>query len=180
MSNQGIKNNDVNGTGAFSCEGVASGMHGVPDLASAGRHQATDQTKERIKWAKAVNKMVIECWTRSEPTKRKYMQRMKKIWDEIGVLPVTKQRLADQARQIRNIDIEIIDIEIEEIRWQLKRNNNKVKVQEKTRKYSNTTRISRVNRKSKGHKKSWFNKDIRICRSRKHTTLVHFQKMMKY
>ena len=26
---------------------------------------------------------------------------MKKIWDKIGVFPVTKQRLADQARQIR-------------------------------------------------------------------------------
>ena len=45
-------------------------MHGVPDLDSAGRHKATDQTKERMKW------------------------------DEIGVFSVTEQRLADQARQI--------------------------------------------------------------------------------
>ena len=28
------------------CEGVAAGMHEVPDPASAGRHQATDQTKK--------------------------------------------------------------------------------------------------------------------------------------
>ena len=34
MSNQGIKNNGVKGTG------------------TAGRHQATDQTKERMKWEK--------------------------------------------------------------------------------------------------------------------------------
>ena len=49
MLNQGIKNNSVNGTGTTSCEGFASGMHGVPDPASAGCHQATDQTKERMK-----------------------------------------------------------------------------------------------------------------------------------
>ena len=54
-----------------------------------------------MKWEKAVNKIVIECWIRSEPTKRKYRQRMKKIRDETGVFPVTEQRLADQARQIR-------------------------------------------------------------------------------
>ena len=55
-----------------------------------------------MKWEKAVTKMVIECWVRSESTKRKYRQRMKKIWDEIGVFPVTEQRLADQARADRN------------------------------------------------------------------------------
>ena len=54
-------------------------MHGVRDPASAGRHQATDQTKKRMKWEKAVNKIVTECWIRSEPTKRKYRQKMKKI-----------------------------------------------------------------------------------------------------
>ena len=98
MSNQRIKNNGVNGAGITSCGGIAPVMHGIPDPASAGRHQATDQTKGRMKWEKAVNKIVIECWIRSEPTKRKYRQRMKKIWDEIGVFPVTEQRLADQAR----------------------------------------------------------------------------------
>ena len=34
MSNQGIKNNDVNETGPTSCEDVAPGIHGVPDPAS--------------------------------------------------------------------------------------------------------------------------------------------------
>ena len=57
-------------------------MHGVLDPASADRHQATDQTKGRMKREKAVNKIVNECWIRSEPTKRKYRQRIKKIWDE--------------------------------------------------------------------------------------------------
>ena len=54
-----------------------------------------------MKWEKAVNKIVIECWIRSEPLKKKYRQRMKKIWDEIGVFAVTEQRLADQTSQIR-------------------------------------------------------------------------------
>ena len=61
MSNQGIENNGVNGTGTTSCEGVSRGMHGVPDPASASLHQATDQTKKRMKWEKAVNKIVTEC-----------------------------------------------------------------------------------------------------------------------
>ena len=39
---------------------------------------------------------------------------MKKIWDEIGVFPVTEQRLADQARQIR-VNKWLTDTEIEEI-----------------------------------------------------------------
>ena len=60
-------------------------MYGVLDPASTDWHQASDQTKERMKWEKAVNKIVIECWIRSKPTKRKHRQRMKKIWDEIGV-----------------------------------------------------------------------------------------------
>ena len=42
------------------------------DPASADRHQATDQTKGRMKWEKAVNKIVNGYWIRSEPTKRKY------------------------------------------------------------------------------------------------------------
>ena len=61
MPNQGIKNNGVNGTGTTSCEGVAPGIHGVPDSALADCHQATDQTKERMKWEKVVSKIVIEC-----------------------------------------------------------------------------------------------------------------------
>ena len=54
-------------------------MHEVPNSGSAIHHQATDQIKGRMKWTKAVSKIVIECWIRSEPTKRKYRQRMKKI-----------------------------------------------------------------------------------------------------
>ena len=33
-----------------SGKGVVPGTHGVPDMVSTGRHQATDRTNERIKW----------------------------------------------------------------------------------------------------------------------------------
>ena len=39
----------VSRTATTSCDGVTPGMDGVLDPASAGRHQATDQTKERMK-----------------------------------------------------------------------------------------------------------------------------------
>ena len=101
MSNERIKNNSFNGTRTTSCEGVSPSMHGIPDPASAGCNQATYQAKKRMKWEKAVKKIVTECWIRSQPKKRKCRQRMKKIWDEIGFFPVTEQILADQAKQIR-------------------------------------------------------------------------------
>ena len=76
-----------------------------------------------------MNKNVIQCWIRSEPIKRKYRQRMKEIWKEIEVFPVTEQRLADQARQIRTKNW-FTFIEIEEIRRKLERKNRKVEVEE--------------------------------------------------
>ena len=68
-----------------------------------------------------MNKNVIQCWIRSEPIKRKYRQRMKEIWKEIEVFPVT--------RQIRTKNW-FTFIEIEEIRRKLERKNRKVEVEE--------------------------------------------------
>ena len=114
MLNHRIEDNGVNETGTLQGESVATGRHGVPDPAPAGRHQATGRTNQRTKWEKEVNKIVIECRVKSEPSKRKYRQRMKKIWDEIGVFPVTEKKLADQARQNR-VNKWMTDTEIEEI-----------------------------------------------------------------
>ena len=50
----------------------------------------------------------------------------------------------------------------------------KWKFRRMARKKLNTTRISRVNRKSEGHKRSWLNKEMRMSSSRNHTTFVHF------
>ena len=54
---------------------------------------------------------------------------MKKTWDEIGVFPVTEQKLADQARQIRT-NKWLTDIGIEEIRRKVEQESSKVEVQE--------------------------------------------------
>lgn len=47
------------------------------------------------------NMIVIECWIRSGPTTRKYCQRMKEIWNKIGISKEIEQCLADQARMLR-------------------------------------------------------------------------------
>ena len=52
---------------------------------------------------------------------------MKKIWDEIGVFPVTNQKLADQVRQIWTKK-SLTDIEIREIRRKLKQKIAKWKI----------------------------------------------------
>ena len=54
---------------------------------------------------------------------------MKKIWDEIGVFPVAKQRLADPARQIR-VNTWLKEIKIEETRRKLEQQNSNVEVQD--------------------------------------------------
>ena len=113
MSNHENEENGVNGTGTHQGEGVAPGRQGVPDPAPAGRHHTTGRINQR-KWEKEVNKIVIECYIRSEPTKRGFRKRMKQIWDDIGVFDVTEQRLADQARQVR-LNKWLTDLEMEEI-----------------------------------------------------------------
>ena len=114
MLNHRVEDNGVNKTGTLQGESVVPGRHRVPDPAPAGRHQATGRTNQRMKWEKEVNKFVIECWIKSQPSKRKYRQRMKKMWDEIGLFPVTEQRLADQARQIR-VNKWLSDTKIEKV-----------------------------------------------------------------
>ena len=109
MLNHIIEDDGVNETGTLQGEIIAPGRHRVPDPDPAGRHQATGRTNQRMKSEKEVNKILIECWIKSEPSKR-----MKKIWDEIGVLLVIEQRLADQAKQIR-VNKWLTDTEIEKI-----------------------------------------------------------------
>ena len=72
MLNHITEDNGVNKTGTLQGESVVPGRHGVPDPAPAGCHQAMGRTNQRMKWEKEVNKIVIECWIKSEPSKRKY------------------------------------------------------------------------------------------------------------
>ena len=112
----------VNGAGTGNRQGSAHGRCGVRDQAPTGHHQATDQTRRRLKWEKEVNRIVIECWVRNEPTKRGYRQRMKRFSDEKGVFEVREQRLADQARAIRTNDW-LTKVEIEEIKRDVEKEN---------------------------------------------------------
>ena len=110
--NHRIEDNSVYENGTLQGESVTPNRHGVLDPGPAGPHQATGRINQRMKWEKEVSKIVIECWIKSEPSKRKYRQQMKKIWDEIRVFPVIEQRLGDQAWQIR-VNKWLTDTEIE-------------------------------------------------------------------
>ena len=56
----------------------------VSDLAPVGHNPATDQTQNKKKWEKEVNKVAIKCWIRKNSKTRNYRQIMKGIWDRIG------------------------------------------------------------------------------------------------
>ena len=58
-----------------------------------GRNPAT----AKLKWTKEINKLVMESYIKSDPSKSGYRKRMLETWKEIGVFTVTEQRLADQA-----------------------------------------------------------------------------------
>ena len=57
ISNQGNENNGFNGTGTTSGEGVAPNMQGIPDLASAGRHQETDRQNRKSNKKKQLTRL---------------------------------------------------------------------------------------------------------------------------
>lgn len=104
--------NGENGTGAyFEGEGVMHGRCSAGEQGGPGRNPAT----ARITWTKEINKIVMECYFRSEPNKRGYRKRMLQCWNALGVFKVNEQRLADQARAIKTNGW-LTDIEIEEIK----------------------------------------------------------------
>ena len=76
-----------------------------------GRNQAT----ARMKWTKGVNKLIIKCYIKSNPTSREYRKGMLAFLKEEGVCEFSEWRLADQARAIK-INEWVSDVEIEEIR----------------------------------------------------------------
>ena len=66
-----------------------------------------------------MNHIVIECWLRSEPSKRGYRQRLKRLWDEMGVFEATEQRLDYQAIRLNEW---LTSLEIEEIKQKIENN----------------------------------------------------------
>ena len=81
MSNHSISNNDVNGAGTSS-EGPSSGRCSSGEQRGPGRYPTT----ARMRWNKEVNKVVMECFYRSNPFNeegrpiRGYRQRMFREW----------------------------------------------------------------------------------------------------
>lgn len=96
--------NGVNGTGVFD-EGASPGMVAGGQQPALGRYPATaaqesGSRKGRRKCSIEENRVLMECYFKSIPEKRGYRQRMLRLWDEKGMVKVTEQRLADQARTI--------------------------------------------------------------------------------
>ena len=127
MSNRGIKNNGLTGLELLVVQVLHPALMGylIRPQQVVIKQWIKRETKVRKGCKQDCNWVLDKEWAQ----KRKYRQRMKKIWDEIGVFPVAEQRLADQARQIR-INMWLKEIKIEEIRRKLERQNSKVEVQD--------------------------------------------------
>ena len=53
-----------------------------------------------MKYTSADNIKVMKCYYLSEPDKREYMKRMKRIWRELDGFELTEGRLATQVTQM--------------------------------------------------------------------------------
>jgi len=118
MDYQKIGNNGVNETGTKG-EGLSPGRCLMAQQHEPGRHQATAR-RIRRKWSQEDNRIVMECYYRSEPGRIGYRKRMHNIWTSKDMFPVTEQRLIDQKSQIikkqwlSNLELEEIKQSIED------------------------------------------------------------------
>ena len=110
MSDKDRHDNGVNGTRVTS-EGATPGRVSWEQQPAPGRYPAT----ARKKWFKEVNRLVMKCYIRSNPSSRGYWKRMFAFWREVGEFEISEQRLADQARAIK-VNGWLSDIEIEELK----------------------------------------------------------------
>ena len=113
MSQINNPNNGVNGSGTL-VEAEAPGRGPVATQSCPDRHQATAD-RRRVHWTKELNKLVMKCCLKSDPSKRGYRKRMLAIWNEIGVFETTEQQLAGQVLCIKNKGW-LSQVEIEEIK----------------------------------------------------------------
>ena len=101
MSDNTNRNDDVNGAGT-SCEGPSSGRCPTGEQRGPGRQSSTannGKTKRR-KWTQNDNRIVMECYFKSDPSIIGYIERMYAIWKSMEMFEVSEQRLMDQNRQI--------------------------------------------------------------------------------
>ena len=71
-------------------------------------------TRERRERTKELNKLLMDCYLRGEPTKCGFRKRKLNIWNERGLFIATEQQLAGQVRCIKN-RAWLSAVEIEEI-----------------------------------------------------------------
>ena len=73
-----------------------------------------EQRPKRRTWTREENKLVLECYFRSNHSQRGYWKRMFEIWQECFTFLTTSQRLADQVRTITKkgwfSDLELLEI----------------------------------------------------------------------
>ena len=100
MSNKSKPNNGVNEAGASS-EGVSPNRCPIGEQNGHGRHHTTaDRRTTRRKWSQEENRVVMQCYYRSEYQRNGYRKRMHVVWNEMGMFNVTEQRLVDQKNNI--------------------------------------------------------------------------------
>ena len=98
MSNSNIEDNGVNEIGTNS-EGLSPGRCTMAQQHGPGRHPATAR-RTRRKWSHEENRVVMECFYKSNPKEIGYRKRMHNLWSEEGMFVITEQRLVDQKSQI--------------------------------------------------------------------------------
>ena len=115
MSFNSLSDNSVDESGP-SRERLSLGRGSVRTQADLGRHPVTAQGKPRQRkvWSQEENKILMECYLRSQPDIRGYRKRMVEVWNSRGMFSVSEQRLADQVRQIKEKGW-LTTIEIEEL-----------------------------------------------------------------
>ena len=116
-ANQSFQNNGVNET-RIPCgdESLSPGRCPVEMQHGPGRHHATAvRSTRRRKWSQEENRVVMECYYRSEPRVKGYRKRMHDLWIAKDLFIATEQRIVDQANQIRKRKW-LSDLELEEIR----------------------------------------------------------------
>ena len=115
------ENNDIHNTDA------GAGILYERPMSGRGRSEASQVViprnprhaeKQRTNWTKEMNKIVIKCFYKSDPSKRGYRKRMHKIWKEEGLFELSEQKLAGQARVIRTNGW-LSEIELEEIKREI-------------------------------------------------------------
>ena len=100
MPNKNKPNNGVNEAGASS-EGLLPGRCPIGEQDGPHHHRTTaDRRTMRRKWSQVVNKVVMQCYYRSEYGRNGCRKRMDAIWNEMGMFNLTEQRLVDQKNNI--------------------------------------------------------------------------------